>query len=69
MTMYLSHFATVDSSKGPEDASTTIDLEKLLQHLELFDHDADEDGDDEGEGSDDDDEETVDDADAANAAA
>ena len=54
MTMYLSHFATADSSKGPEDASTTIDLEKLLQHLELFDHDADEDDDDA-----DDDDETV----------
>ena len=44
---------------GEADAQPVVDLEKLLQHLELFDHDAADDGGDD----DDDDADTVDAAD------
>ena len=63
LTMYLQHFATPESKAaleaGEADAQPVVDLEKLLQHLELFDHDAADDG----GGDDDDDADTVDAAD------
>ena len=64
LTMYLQHFATPESKAaleaGEADAQPVVDLEKLLQHLELFDHDAADDG---GDDDDDDDADTVDAAD------
>ncbi|KAH8044821.1 hypothetical protein JL720_16940 [Aureococcus anophagefferens] len=47
---------------GEADAQPVVDLEKLLQHLELFDHDAADGG---GDDDDDDDADTVDAADAS----